>query len=59
MTGYRSLGPYAPAQRARRRHAEAIKRHVATPRVPVGALVIDPRSEAYREEIITKTRAMP
>ena len=38
---------------------EAIKRHVATPRVPVGALVIDPRSEAYREEIITKTRAMP
>lgn len=39
--------------------SEAIKRHAATPRVPVEALVIDPKSENYREEIILKTREMP
>ncbi|NEX91823.1 hypothetical protein [Caulobacter sp. 17J65-9] len=39
--------------------SEAIKRHAATPRIPVEALVIDPNSQIYREEIITKTREMP
>lgn len=39
--------------------SEAIKRHQATPRVPLAALEIDPKSEAYREEIISKTREMP
>lgn len=39
--------------------SEAIKRHAATPRVPIEALIIHPDSEAYREEIVTKTREMP
>lgn len=38
---------------------EATKRHQSTPRVPVEALEIDPKSESYREEIVRKTREMP
>jgi hypothetical protein len=39
--------------------SEAIKRHAASPRVPVESLVIAPESGVYRDEIITKTREMP
>ena len=39
--------------------SEAMKRHTTTPRIPIDALVIDPKSQVYRDEIISKTRAMP
>lgn len=39
--------------------SEAIKRHASTPRVRVEALIIHPKAEPYRDEIISKTREMP